>query len=112
MNPDFVDLLRAFIAADVRFLIVGHTRWRCTGGLVRRATWMCESTRPPRTRRVIRALADFGAPLTDVSVDDFSRERVTHQLGVEPGRIDIACRSQLLRTSEPAHCIANPLLVP
>src|SRR6266540_709601 len=23
MNPDFVDLLRAFIAADVRFLIVG-----------------------------------------------------------------------------------------
>jgi hypothetical protein len=23
MNPDFVDLLRAFVAADVRFLIVG-----------------------------------------------------------------------------------------
>jgi hypothetical protein len=23
MNPDFVDLLRAFLAADVRFLIVG-----------------------------------------------------------------------------------------
>ena len=23
MNPDFVDLLRAFVAADVRFLVVG-----------------------------------------------------------------------------------------
>jgi len=23
MNPDFVDLLRAFIAADVRFVVVG-----------------------------------------------------------------------------------------
>jgi hypothetical protein len=23
MNPDFVDLLRAFLAADVRFLVVG-----------------------------------------------------------------------------------------
>ena len=23
MNPDFLDLLRAFLAADVRFLIVG-----------------------------------------------------------------------------------------
>jgi hypothetical protein len=39
MNPDFVDLLRAFIAADVRFLIVGayalalHGRRRATGDL-------------------------------------------------------------------------------
>jgi hypothetical protein len=39
MNPDFVDLLRAFIAADVRFLIVGayalalHGRPRATGDL-------------------------------------------------------------------------------
>lgn len=23
MNPDFVDLLRAFLAADVRFVVVG-----------------------------------------------------------------------------------------
>ena len=39
MNPDFVDLLRAFVAADVRFLIVGayalalHGRPRATGDL-------------------------------------------------------------------------------
>jgi hypothetical protein len=39
MNPDFVDLLRAFAAADVRFLIVGayalahHGRPRATGDL-------------------------------------------------------------------------------
>lgn len=39
MNQDFVDLLRAFIAADVRFLIVGayalahHGRPRATGDL-------------------------------------------------------------------------------
>ena len=41
MNPDFFDLLCAFIAADVRFLIVGayalahHGRPRAPG------TWMC-----------------------------------------------------------------------
>ena len=28
MNPDFLDLLRAFVAADVRFLIVGASRRR------------------------------------------------------------------------------------
>jgi hypothetical protein len=39
MNPDFVDLLRAFIAADVRFLVVGayalahHGRPRTTADL-------------------------------------------------------------------------------
>jgi hypothetical protein len=37
----------------------------------------------------MRALTDFGAPLTDVSVDDFGREGVTYQIGVAPGRIDI-----------------------
>jgi hypothetical protein len=39
MNPDFVDLLRAFADADVRFLVVGayalalHGRPRATGDL-------------------------------------------------------------------------------
>ena len=39
MNPDFVDLLRALIAADVRFLVVGayalgfHGHPRATGDL-------------------------------------------------------------------------------
>jgi hypothetical protein len=90
MNPDFVDLLRAFVAADVRFLIVGayalalHGRPRATGDL---DVWI-EAT-PENAVRVMRALTDFGAPLTDVSVDDFGREGVTYQIGVAPGRIDI-----------------------
>jgi hypothetical protein len=90
MNPDFVDLLRAFIAADVRFLIVGayalalHGRPRATGDL---DVWI-EPT-PQNAARVMKALAAFGAPLADVSVDDFSREGVTYQIGVAPGRIDI-----------------------
>jgi hypothetical protein len=90
MNPDFVDLLRAFIAADVRFLIVGayalalHGRPRATGDL---DVWI-EAT-PQNAARVMKALAAFGAPLADVSVDDFSREGVTYQIGLAPGRIDI-----------------------
>ena len=90
MNQDFVDLLRAFIAADVRFLVVGayalalHGRPRATGDL---DVWI--DATPENATRVMRALAAFGAPLTDVSVDDFSREGVTYQIGVPPGRIDI-----------------------
>jgi hypothetical protein len=90
MNPDFVDLLRAFIAADVRFLIVGayalalHGKPRATGDL---DVWI--DATPDNAARVMRALAAFGAPLGDVSVGDFSRPGVTYEIGVAPGRIDI-----------------------
>jgi hypothetical protein len=90
MNPDFVDLLRAFIAADVRFLIVGayalalHGKPRATGDL---DIWIDATA--DNAARVMRALAAFGAPLTDVTADDFSQPGVTYQIGIAPGRIDI-----------------------
>ena len=90
MNSDFVDLLRAFIAADVRFLIVGayalalYGRPRATGDL---DVWV-EAT-PENATRVMRALAAFGAPLADLREADLARPGVTYQIGVPPGRIDI-----------------------
>jgi hypothetical protein len=90
MNQDFVDLLRAFVAADVRFLIVGayalahHGRPRATGDL---DVWI-EAT-PANAARVMAALVAFGAPLQDVAEQDFARPGVVFQIGVPPGRIDI-----------------------
>lgn len=90
MNPDFVDLLRAFIAAEVRFLVVGayalavHGRPRATGDL---DVWV--DATPENAARVMRALAHFGAPVREVSEADFSRPGVTYQIGLPPGRIDI-----------------------
>jgi hypothetical protein len=90
MNPDFVDLLRAFIAADVRFLVVGayalalHGRPRATGDL---DLWVDATA--GNAARVMEALAAFGAPLADVTAADFSRTGVTYQIGVPPGRIDV-----------------------
>ena len=90
MNPDFVDLLRAFTAADVRFLVVGayalavHGRPRGTGDM---DVWV--DATPENAARVIRALAAFGAPLSGVTESDFARAGVTYQMGVPPGRIDL-----------------------
>jgi hypothetical protein len=90
MNPDFVDVLRAFIAADVRYLVVGayalalHGRPRATGDL---DVWV-EATAENATR-VIRALTAFGAPMQDIAEADFARPGVVYQIGVPPGRIDI-----------------------
>lgn len=90
MNEDFVDLLRAFAAADVRFLIVGayalalHGRPRATGDL---DIWVEPSAE--NAARVMRALAAFGAPLTEITEADFARPGVVYQIGVPPGRVDI-----------------------
>jgi hypothetical protein len=82
--------LRAFTVADVRFLIVGayalalHGRPRATGDL---DVWVDPT--PGNAERVVRALAEFGAPVTEINQDDFSRPGVVYQIGVAPGRIDI-----------------------
>lgn len=90
MNPDFVDLLRAFAAADVRFLIVGayalalHGRPRATGDL---DVWI--DATPDNADRVMAALGRFGAPTAQISAADFAQPGVVYQIGVSPGRIDI-----------------------
>jgi hypothetical protein len=90
MNPDFLDLLRAFVAADVRFLIVGayalalHGRPRAPGDL---DVWV--DATPENARRVLGALGEFGAPLADISEADLATPGVVYQIGVPPGRIDV-----------------------
>jgi len=90
MNADFVDLLRGFVAADVRFLVVGayalalHGKPRATGDL---DVWV--EANPENAPRVMRALIAFGAPLADIDEADFSRPGAVIQLGVAPVRIDI-----------------------
>ncbi len=90
MNQDFVDLLRAFAAHDVRFLIVGayalalHGRPRATGDL---DVWI--DATPENAARIMAALAAFGAPMEQIQEADFSRPGIVYQIGVAPGRIDI-----------------------
>jgi hypothetical protein len=90
MNPDFVDLLRAFAAAEVRFLVVGayalalYGRPRATGDL---DVWIDATS--DNADRVMAALASFGAPTAQISAADFAQPGVVYQIGVSPGRIDI-----------------------
>lgn len=90
MNQDFLDLLRAFIDRDVRFLIVGayalgvHGRPRATGDL---DVWVDPT--PANAVNIMRALEAFGAPLEHVTADDFSRPGIVFQMGLPPVRIDV-----------------------
>ena len=90
MNQDFLDLLRAFIDAKVRFLIVGayalavHGRPRATGDL---DVWVDPT--PDNAGNIMRALDAFGAPVAQVKADDFSRPGIVFQMGLPPFRIDV-----------------------
>jgi hypothetical protein len=90
MNQDFVDLLRAFAEAEVRFLVVGayalalHAKPRATGDL---DLWVDPSSE--NAARVIRALRRFGAPLQEVKEADLTAPGTVFQIGIPPRRIDI-----------------------
>lgn len=92
MIPDFRDMLAAFVARGVRFLVVGahalaaHGVPRVTGDL---DIWV-EPT-GENANRVWAALADFGAPLGSLGISgsDFSSPDQVVQLGLPPYRVDI-----------------------
>lgn len=90
LNPDFKDMLFALSDANVDFRVVGayamtaHGYPRATGDL---DIWIrAVPTTAPRT---LTAIANFGAPLGNVTVEDFSKPGIVYQIGVAPGRIDI-----------------------
>jgi hypothetical protein len=92
MNEDFLDALRALLAADARFLVVEahalavHGVPRATGDL---DIWIERS--PDNVARVWTALLDFGAPLDDLALgrSDLERPDLVIQIGLPPRRIDL-----------------------
>ncbi|EGF29229.1 nucleotidyltransferase [Rhodopirellula baltica] len=89
-NPDFKDMLLALSGARIDFLLVGayavaaHGHPRATGDL---DLWVRPDTET--APKVYRVLAEFGAPLQDLTIDDLARPGMVFQIGVEPSRIDI-----------------------
>jgi hypothetical protein len=89
-NLDFKDMLLALSDAKIDFLLVGayavaaHGHPRATGDL---DLWVRpdDETAP----KVYRVLAEFGAPLHDLTIDDLAKPGMVFQIGVEPSRIDI-----------------------
>ena len=90
LNPDYYDMLSAFAAEDIRYLLVeayalaAHERARATGDI---DLWVDNSR--TNAERVMKALSVFGAPLQNVEARDFESDDIVFQIGVEPRRIDI-----------------------
>ena len=90
MNTEFKELLLAFNEHDVEYLVVGahalaaHGHVRATKDL---DLWV----RPEKSnaQKVLQALSDFGAPLSDLTVDDLSRKETIFQIELPPLRVDV-----------------------
>jgi hypothetical protein len=90
MNPNFSDMLSALSEEGAEYLLVGayamavHGVPRATGDI---DLWVRPTA--DNAGRVVRALARFGAPLRDLTIDDLERPGTVFQIGVAPNRIDI-----------------------
>jgi hypothetical protein len=89
-NPDFKDLFSVFRDEGVEYLLVGahavvfYAEPRFTKDL---DVWVNPS--PDNARRVWKALEKYGAPLKDMTPEDFTKKDLIYQIGVAPNRIDV-----------------------
>lgn len=101
MNSDFKELLKIFAEEKVKYLIIGgyavakHAEPRYTKDL---DIWIDNSSE--NARRVFSALKQFGAPLTNMTIEDFTIPTLVFQIGIEPSRIDILMGLKALNFDE------------
>ncbi len=98
LSQDFKDMLVLFEEEKVEYIIVGAYALSAHG--IVRATrdidfWV--NPTPENADKVWRALTRFGAPMIDVTVDDFARPGVIYQIGVAPFRIDVITEAAPLK---------------
>jgi hypothetical protein len=88
-NEDYKDMLCALVDESVDFILVGAYALAAHGfprATVDIGLWVRPS--PDNAEKVYKALARFGAPLSEVSATDFQKEDAVVQIGVAPRRID------------------------
>jgi hypothetical protein len=89
-NSDFEEILLAFNAASVKYLVISayalaaYARPRATGDI---DLWV--ESNADNARRIYDALMSFGAPLDSVTKTTFAESDIVFQIGVAPIRIDI-----------------------
>ena len=90
LNKDYKEMLQLLLEEQVDFILVGayalaaHGYPRATGDI---DIWV--KADEINSINIYRALERFGAPLDQITVNDFTNEGIVFQIGVTPRRIDI-----------------------
>ncbi|MCD6079819.1 MAG: nucleotidyltransferase [Candidatus Omnitrophica bacterium] len=90
VSSDYRDLFKILNRYRVKYLVVGayavayYTEPRFTKDL---DIWVKPDMK--NAQKVYQALKKFGAPLKNISVQDFTNKKLIYQIGVAPVRVDI-----------------------
>ncbi len=90
MNADYVDMLKCLNKAGVDYILVGGWAVNMYGYI--RATvdldiWILADSE--NAKKVYRAVAEFGAPVSEMKPEEFAEYGMIFQIGVAPCRVDI-----------------------
>ena len=90
LNSDYRDMITCLQSEGVEFMLVGgyavglHGWPRTTFDI---DFWVLAN--PANASAILRALRKFGAPLMDLTEEDFQKPGIVFQIGTAPQRIDI-----------------------
>lgn len=90
LNRDYEEMLKSLNEYRVRYLLIGayavmyYTEPRYTKDM---DIWVERSE--GNIKKLYKALRNFGAPLTDISINDFMDPHMMYQIGIEPVRVNI-----------------------
>jgi len=93
LKTDYKDMIKILLEENVKFILVGGIAVILYGhvrGTKDLDLWVYANSQ--NAPLLIKALAKFGAPMQDISVNDFELEGTVFQIGTEPIRIDIITR--------------------
>lgn len=89
-NSDFRELLNLFERHEIRYLVVdGYAVMKYSEPRFTKDLDLWIATDPKNARAVYAALKEFGAPLANLTADDFTHRDYFYQMGRPPLRVDI-----------------------
>jgi len=90
LNQDYKEMLSILLESKVDFLLVGAYAM-AAHGFPRATADLDIFVRPSKenAKKVYQALANFGAPMESITIEDFTKRGTIFQVGVIPRRIDV-----------------------
>jgi len=90
LKPDFKDLLRLLNQHQAKYLIVGdYAVMKYTEPFYTKDMDIWIESTSDNAKRTYEALVEFGAPLSDLTVQDLMQQDVVFQFGMAPARVDV-----------------------
>jgi hypothetical protein len=90
LRPGFNDFLRLVNKQQVKYLIVGgYAVMKYTEPFYTKDMNIWIDATSDNAKRTYQALAEFGAPMADLTVHDLTQQHIVFQFGMAPARVDV-----------------------